>query len=214
MKLDVAKAYEVIDAKIASQLNVPVLEAALAIRDKVDMYMGQRAEDCRRGPWLRLFAGYGDLRWSGVLPTVAVLRPTRVSKRSSPPRFASVFSANSLSSMDIWHIYSRRLGQWVRKDGMLLSDFGPMTAAIEAMSAEAARDMRGEGFADDEVTYLAEAFVGRTEDGPEGRVTGKSGGLVGEIPSGLRGPGAEGFQCPPGLFCCHVLSRYRQDTAL
>jgi len=72
--------------------------------------------------------------------------------------------------MDVWHIYSRRLGIWIKEKGKILSDGETIEHGIKEMYAEASRDMRGEGFSDDQVNYLVELFLSRGEDVPEGRV--------------------------------------------
>jgi N-methylhydantoinase A len=169
MKLDMAKASHAIEANVASQLKVNTLEAALAIRDKVDMYMGEElkkvimANGSNFKPVMVIYGGAGSAHCCGIASYAGI-------DRIIAPQFASVFSANSLSSMDVWHIYSRRLGQWIKKNGKIFSDGTAMEEAIREMHAEAARDMRGEGFADDQVMYLVEFFLSRGNSVPEARI--------------------------------------------
>lgn len=168
MKLDGEKARQAIEARVAKDLKVDVLEAALAIRDKVDMYMGEELKKVARGngsgePVMVIYGGAGSAHCCGIASYAGI-------KKIIAPEFASVFSANSLSSMDVWHTYSRRLGKWIKKDGRIFSDGSDMQNIMNDMYEEATRDMRGEGFSDDQVTYLVEFFLSRGNDAPQARI--------------------------------------------
>ncbi len=169
MKLDGSRATEAIEAKVASQLRCEVLEAALAIRDKVDSNMGTalkeviEAEGAGFVPALVIYGGAGSAHCCGFAKYAGI-------KKIIAPLYASVFSACSLSSMDIWHIYSRRLGMWLKKDGRMVIDQDRVESLVRSMYAEAARDMRGEGFREDQVLNHVEFFLSRGGDVPEGRV--------------------------------------------
>lgn len=169
MKLDVSRASQAIEDRVASQLKINLRDAALAIRDRVDMYMGQELARVVQSngpdfkPVMVIYGGAGSAHCCGIASHAGI-------GKIIAPRFASVFSANSLSSMDIWHIYSRRLGQWIGRDETFLSNGAVIEEVVRAMYEEAARDMRGEGFTDDQVAYLLEFFLSRGNDMPEDRV--------------------------------------------
>lgn len=169
MKLDMAKAAQAIEANVARQLEVDVLGAALAIRDKIDAYMG---EEIRKTidvighdfePAMVIYGGAGSTHCCGVASFAGI-------KKIIAPLYASVFSANSLSSMDVWHIYSRRLGQWIKKNGSVFMEDSIVEQIVKDMYAEAVRDMRGEGFTDDQVTNSVEFFLSKGNNAPEARV--------------------------------------------
>lgn len=169
MQLDGSRAIEVIEAKVASQLRCEMLEAALAIRDKVDANMGTALKEVIEAtgssfkPALVIYGGAGSAHCCGLAKYAGI-------KKIIAPLYASVFSACSLSSMDIWHIYSRRLGMWLKKDGRMAIDHDRIESLVRSMYAEAARDMRGEGFREDQVLNHVEFFLSRGGDVPEGRV--------------------------------------------
>lgn len=169
MKLMKEKAVEAIDSKIASLLKLNTLDAAVAIRDRIDAFMGQELKGVIESigelfkPVLVIYGGAGSTHCCGLASYAGV-------KKIIAPQYASVFSASSLSGMDVWHIYSRRLGIWIKEKGKILSDGETIEHGIKEMYAEASRDMRGEGFSDDQVNYLVELFLSRGEDVPEGRV--------------------------------------------
>ncbi len=167
MKLDREKASQAIETRVASELKISVLEAALAIRDKVDMYAGEELKNIKDNsgsnfdPVMVIYGGAGSAHCCGIASYAGI-------KKIIAPQFASVFSANSLSSMDVWHIYSRRVGQWLKKNGSVSSN--GIQKTLEDMHEEARRDMRGEGFTDEEVSYLVEFFLSRGNSAPEARI--------------------------------------------
>jgi N-methylhydantoinase A/acetophenone carboxylase len=169
MKLDPEKALQAIETKIAGQLNADILQAALAIRDKVDANMGSELkaviESVRSDfrPALVIYGGAGSTHCCGLASHAGI-------KKIIAPQFASVFSACSLSSMDIWHIYARRLGNWIKENGKVITNGGNIEETVREMHSEATRDMRGEGFAESQVSYLVEFFLSRGGDTPEGRI--------------------------------------------
>jgi N-methylhydantoinase A len=172
MKLVKDKAVEALDAKVASSLKLDTLDAAIAIRDRIDAYMGQELKGVIESsgssfkPVLVIYGGAGSTHCCGLASYAGV-------KKIIAPQYASVFSASSLSSMDVWHIYSRRLGVWLKEKGAMLSDGALIEEGVREMYGEASRDMRGEGFADDRVNYLVEFFLSRGGDTPEGRIVVK-----------------------------------------
>lgn len=169
MKLDAAKAVQAIEMKIAAQLKVDVIEAALIIRDKIEAYIGAELRKTIEAmgpdfkPTMVIYGGAGSTHCCGIAFHAGI-------KNIIAPLYAPVFSANSLSSMDVWHIYSRRLGQWIKKNGGIFADDAAVEQTVKDMYSEAVRDMRGEGFTDDQVTNLIEFFVSRGNNAPEARV--------------------------------------------
>jgi N-methylhydantoinase A/acetophenone carboxylase len=179
MKLDSEKAFQAIDGKVASQLNKGVLDAALAIRDKVDSYMASELKavidsvHSEFKPVLVIYGGAGPAHCCGIASYAGI-------RKIIAPQFASVFSACSLSGMDVWHIYSRRLGHWIKKDGKMTTGAG-IDQVVNEMHAEAARDMRGEGVSESQVSYIVEFLLSRGDDVPEGRVIIKGVDWLGKL---------------------------------
>ena len=203
MKLNRDKAVAVLESKIASSLNMPLLNAALAIRDKVDANMGMELKAAIDSaghdykPVLVIYGGAGSAHCCGLASYAGI-------KKIIAPQFASVFSACSLSSMDVWHIYSRRLGTWLRQEGKAFANGKGIEEVIKAMHAEAGRDMRGEGFTDEQVSYLVEFFLSRGGDTPEGRIVIKGVEWAGKVEDALRTQNAKLFASPdvysPAMF--------------
>jgi N-methylhydantoinase A/acetophenone carboxylase len=169
MKLDRKKAAEAIATQVGSALGLDLISAALAIRDGVDMSMGTELKAVvdsaskDLNPVLAIYGGAGSAHCCGLAEHAGI-------KKIIAPRFASVFSASALSGMDVWHICSRRLGVWLKQEACMTANGSVVTDAIAAMYAEAARDMRGEGFDETQVSYQVEFFLSQGGDAPEGRV--------------------------------------------
>jgi N-methylhydantoinase A/acetophenone carboxylase len=169
VKLDTSKAINAIETNVALPLKMDSLGAALAIRDKIDKYIGEELRNViasgvsKFEPILVIYGGAGSTHCCGLASYAGI-------KKIIAPQYASVFSANSLSSMDIWHIYSKRLGIWLKKSGRIFENGKVITDVMNVMHAEALRDMRGEGFGEDEVAYEVEFFLSKGNNVPEGRV--------------------------------------------
>ncbi|MBP1749261.1 MAG: 5-oxoprolinase [Deltaproteobacteria bacterium] len=203
MKLNRERAVAAIEANIASPLNMSLFNAALAIRDKVDASMGMELKAAIDSagsdykPVLVIYGGAGSAHCCGLASHAGI-------KKIIAPQFASVFSACSLSSMDVWHIYSRRVGAWIRQNGKASANGKGIDEAVRAMHGEAGRDMRGEGFDDDQVSYLVELFLSRGSDTPEGRIVIKGVEWSGKIEDALRTQNPKLFASPdvysPAMF--------------
>lgn len=169
MKLDRDKAYQAIQSKVASPLGVGVLDAALAIRDTVDASMGQEIKalvgSMGEGfnPTLVVYGGAGPTHCCGFASHAGI-------KKIITSQFAPVFSASAASSMDIRHIYSRRLGTLVKENSRVLPEPESIEKAVVEMQGEALRDMRGEGFGEDQVSYVVEFLLSTSDKVAEGRV--------------------------------------------
>lgn len=185
MRLDKEKALEAIKTKIASPMQTDLVQAALAIRDKVDQNMGLElkavVESMRSDttPTFVVYGGAGSAHCCGIAFYAGI-------KKIVAPRFASVFSASSLSGMDVWHIYSRRLGVLIKENAGMLSASKTIDAAVRDMYAEARRDMRGEGFEEKQVKYLLEFILSCDGETPAGRITIKGANWSENLADALR----------------------------
>jgi N-methylhydantoinase A len=160
MTLHLDKAMGAIESKIAEPLGVTVQEAALAIKTLVDQTMGQEVKSLKQEIWpdggeplLIVYGGAGPAHACGVAETTGLL------KIIFTPHSA-VFSAFGSSSLDVGHVYYRRVDQALSPGQNLET----LTEPMEAMQSEALKDMRGEGFGEEEIEWLAELLV-RTKGG-------------------------------------------------
>jgi N-methylhydantoinase A len=155
MKLHLDKATQAIESKIAEPLGISAQEAALAIKALVDKTMGREVASLQKEIWpdgkqplLIVYGGAGPAHACGVAQTAGL------PKIIFTPHSA-VFSAFGSSSLDVGHVYYRRVDQEMASGQKLEALAQPM----EAMQAEALKDMRGEGFGEDEIEWLAELLV-------------------------------------------------------
>jgi N-methylhydantoinase A len=153
-KLNRSKAVSAIEEKVAKPLGVSVEEAALAIKSKVDENMGReivkfREEAGTDGEPLLVVCG-----GAGPAHCCHIARIAGLKKIVITP-FSAVFSAFSSSSMDVGHLYYRRVD--IPFDGTV--DLGVLAEPVASMRGEAERDMRGEGFSLEEVSFGLELFV-------------------------------------------------------
>lgn len=155
MKLHLDKATQAIESKIAEPLGVSAQEAALAIKTLVDKTMGREVAGLQKEIWpdgqqplLIVYGGAGPAHACGVAQTAGL--PKIVFTPHS-----AVFSAFGSSSLDVGHVYYRRVDQELASGQKLESLAQPM----EAMQAEALKDMRGEGFGEEDIEWLAELLV-------------------------------------------------------
>lgn len=154
MKLNLEKARQVMKQKVADPLGISVEEAALAVKTGVDQSMGRELAEMLKGlgsdfdPLLVVYGGGGPTH-SCHIGHIAGL------KRLVVTPFSSVFSAFSSSSMDVGHIYYRRVALPL-DDHKGLAD---LAEPLANMQQEALRDMRGEGFSQEEVSAELELLV-------------------------------------------------------
>jgi N-methylhydantoinase A/acetophenone carboxylase len=162
MKLSLEKARAAMQNKIAGPLGVTVEQASLLIKQAVDQAMGEEVKKLRFELGIDLdplFVVYGG---AGPAHCCDIARISGLHKLVITP-FSAVFSAFSSSSMDVGHLYYRRVD--LPFDQSTLSE--NMTDLLAAMRQEAERDMRGEGFSSDKVSYELELFVQGDKGGPE-----------------------------------------------
>lgn len=155
MPLYLDKALEAIESKIAQPLGVSVEEAALSIKSLVDQTMGQQVKNLKQETWpeggqplLIVYGGAGPAHACGVAETAGLPRIIFTPH-------SAVFSAFGSSSLDVGHVYYRRVDQALAADEKL----DALAKPIEAMQAEALKDMRGEGFAGQEIEWLVELMI-------------------------------------------------------
>jgi N-methylhydantoinase A/acetophenone carboxylase len=154
MKLNQEQAKAVVQDKIASRMGISVQEAALAIRKKIDETMGREIGKIRKAlmqhvsPLLVVYGGAGPAHCCHVAKLAGL-------KQIVITPYSAVFSAFSSSSMDVGHVYDRRVTLPLGEG----ADLAPLDGLINGMRREAERDMRGEGFPIDRVTFTHEIYV-------------------------------------------------------
>jgi N-methylhydantoinase A len=162
MKLNRDKAVAALE-KIAGPLGVSVDEAALGVKRKVDEGMGeatrQVAAEVGNGtrPLLLVYGGAGPAHCCDVARTAGI-------NRILITPVSAVFSAFGSSTLDVGHLYHRRVDVPFDADGR-----AAVADALAGMRAEAERDLRGEGYSAEEASYALELLV--RNGGPEVRVT-------------------------------------------
>lgn len=163
MKLNHDQARKAVELKIAKQLGLSIEEAALAIRHTINEAMGREIKKLKEEIWSTsddpLLVVYGG---AGPVHCCDIARVAGFKKIIITP-FSAVFSAFSSSSMDVGHLYYRRVDLPLDQG----SHFHVLAEHIAAMQKEAARDMRGEGFSSDQVTSELELFVRHAASGLE-----------------------------------------------
>ncbi|MCF8042574.1 MAG: hydantoinase/oxoprolinase family protein [Desulfarculaceae bacterium] len=174
MKLNAAKAREVLTQKVADPLGVSPEEAALAIKQDIDRAMAEELAKIKKemgpdfDPLLVVYGGAGPAHICDIASAAGL-------KKIVMTPFSAVFSAFSSLSMDVGHLYYRRVGSALDDQGLVEA----LENAVEAMKSEAQRDMRGEGFSPEEITYTLELLVQPADGGPEVKVAAPE-GLAGD----------------------------------
>ncbi len=170
MKLNSEKAREVIEEKIARPLGLTVEEASLKVKNRIDQAMGSEIKKLKEQIWpggenppLVVYGGAGPAHCCDIAGVAGI------GKIIITP-FSPVFSAFASSSMDVGHLYSRRVDLLLEKHAGL----SVLNQHVATMEEEALRDMRGEGFSADQVTGELELFVQSGGGGPEVRLTAET----------------------------------------
>jgi N-methylhydantoinase A/acetophenone carboxylase len=164
-KLNQNKAIAAIEEKVAGPLGISVEAAALAIKAKVDENMGREMVKLKqemgpqRQPLLMMYGGAGPAHCCDIARRAGL-------KMIVITPFSAVFSAFSSSSMDVGHLYYRRVD--LPLDGA--NHLGVLADSVAAMRKETERDMRGEGFSMDKVSFILELFVQGKGSGAEVKV--------------------------------------------
>lgn len=155
MHLHLDKALKAIQEKIAEPMGVSAQEAALAIKSMVDRTMGQEVQSLKQEIWpqgsqpfLIVYGGAGPAHACGVAETAGL------PKIIFTPHSA-VFSAFGSSSLDVGHVYYKRVDRELA-EGQKLDD---LAKPLMDMQAEALKDMRGEGFGGQNIEWLVELLI-------------------------------------------------------
>ena len=170
MTLNREKARTVMEEKIARPLGLSVEEAASGITKRIDLAMGSEIKKLKDQIW----QGRGDpplLVYGGAGPAHCcnLAEVAGINKVIITP-FSPVFSAFASLSMDVGHLYSRRV------DLLLANHEGlkVLNRHVAAMQEEALRDMRGEGFTADQITGELDLFVQPGAGGHEVQLTAET----------------------------------------
>ena len=156
MRLDKNRAAQAIREKIAQPLGVSVEEAAMLIRRIVN---GNMASAIMKEVHLR---GYSPEEFilfvgGGAGPTHAEGFKGDIPKAFTFP-FSPVFCAYGSSTMDILHVYehSRRLMLMSPGSQQLTEDYAAFNETVEALVAQAAKDLAADGFEPSEAVLALE----------------------------------------------------------
>lgn len=162
-KLDAEKARGAIHQHLAEPLGITIEEAALRVIDHVDGAVGASIAELRRNvrsePLLAVYGGAGPLHACRVAENAGL-------GRIAITPFSAVFSAFSSSLMDVGHGYSCAIDAEGGAPGLRERVAG----MIAGMQANALRDMRGEGFDLDSLSWKLNAIL-RRKDGSEAQVS-------------------------------------------
>lgn len=160
-KLNLAKARAAIDSKIATPLGISVEDAALHIVNVVDANVAREIAglvgEASKNALMVVYGGAGPLHCCNMAGSIGKLVVTP---------YSAVFSAYSSSLMDVGHIYSRRS----RTPLSAGSDYAELAKAVAQMRTRAEQDMRGEGFAAENLYWSLELIVQGREPGNETRL--------------------------------------------
>jgi N-methylhydantoinase A/acetophenone carboxylase len=167
-QLNVPAARDAIETHVAEPLGLSVENAARRIKDRVDRNIAQdlvslagkhdlapEAIDA-----LFAFGGAGGLHAANYAARVDV-----DTVLTFP--FGSVFNAYGQSTIDVQHAYTHAIGRPL----LSVSADDDFETALDALVEDAFRDMRGEGFAADAVSFAVE-FVLNAEGGERELVSG------------------------------------------
>ena len=167
MKLNREKAQTVMEEKIARPLGLSVQEAAGRVKNSIDQAMGSGIKKLKEQIWqgggdppLVVYGGAGPAHCCDIADVAGI------GKIIITP-FSPVFSAFASSSMDVGHLYSRRVDLLLEnREGLRV-----LNRHVAAMQEEALRDMRGEGFSPDQVSSELDLLVQSGSGGPEVQLT-------------------------------------------
>ena len=154
MKLNLEKARAVMVDKIGKPLGLSVEEAALSVKETIDEAMGRELEKIRKklgqhDPLLVVYGGAGPAHGCRTAKVAGI-------KKIVITPFSAVFSAYSSSGMDVGHIYYARTDIALHEN----ADFSGLPPVLESLTQEAKRDIRGEGFAMEDMALGLDLLVG------------------------------------------------------
>jgi N-methylhydantoinase A len=156
-KLNKDKSIAAISNFIASSLNISVEEAAWKViqssEDDVSRQIRENIESKGLNPeklTMFAFGGGGGMRCCGYVSRLGISRVIVFP-------FNAAGSAFGASTMDIMHTYERTAHITLRaRSGALTTEQKSFSEAITDMVASAKRDMRGEGFAPEQLSFTLE----------------------------------------------------------
>lgn len=151
MRLDADKARRAIEQRVSKPLGLKVETGALAVRSRINQTMANGMSERIRHQGLNPsqftlfgFGGAGPLHACDVAALIGIERVVAFP-------YGAVFSAFGSSSTDVLHSYLLSLNGRVD-----IEDLSPKLAELRK---QASRDMRGEGFPDDEVRFSLDLVV-------------------------------------------------------
>ena len=158
MLLDPELSTEVIESKIARPLGISVVEAAVRIRRIVDAKMGQEVfnEVAMKGHDPRSFVlfacgGAGPTHCCGFAPYLGT-------KQVIASPFSPVFGAFGASTVPIQQVWEKsramKIFQWAKQS--YSDDFAGFNGVADELVDLARRDLRLEGFRDDQIHFRLE----------------------------------------------------------
>jgi len=165
MALNPEKARSTLEDKIGVPLGISIEEAAVAVKRTIDQTMGMELRQLKENTWpgrdptLVAYGGACPAHCCDIAQVAGI-------RRIMITPYSAVFSAFSSSSMDVGHVYYRRVD--LRLDAPALNQ--GLSRAVSEMEREAMRDMRGEGFSSEDVTSILELFLRTQDDAKEVKV--------------------------------------------
>lgn len=154
MALELEKARQAIGKHVAEPLGISTEAAALKIKQCVDNAMGHAIANvaktmaCDSVPAVVAYGGAGGLHACDIAQSAGV-------KKVIMTPFSAVSSAYSSSLLDPGHLYYNSVNLAL-SDNKLAEN---LDSKISTLRTEAQRDMRGEGFAEDELSEELQLFV-------------------------------------------------------
>ncbi len=163
--LNKESAYDVIRSKVAEPLDMSVEEAAYQI---VERAAELGAESTRqmigrlgKSPADFIMFAYGG---AGGAHCCEIAERLGISKIYSFP-FSSTFGAFGTSMMDLTHIYMRHMNIPLVEKGKTALNIDAFNSVIKEEQEKAYRDMIGEGFKREDVSWELDLEIGEGEDG-------------------------------------------------
>ncbi len=155
------KAREALSSMIAGSLGIPVEAAAWKVVQATEDDVARRIDEQLKaggieagGLTMFAFGGGGGLRCCGYASRLGIQKVIVFG-------YNAVASAFGASTMDVLHIYERpaRITLRSASGSYLAAEWKEFNKAIADMVASAKRDMRGEGFAPDTLSFTLELGV-------------------------------------------------------
>lgn len=144
--LEADRAVDAVRERVADPLGVDVEEAARRIVARTEANIAAAVEDVVDGADAMVsYGGAGPVHAAGVADRLGI-------ERVIVTPHSSVFSTFGESTMNVEHTYTRSLAA------------GDPEELLETMQEEAVRDMRAEGFDQEEIAFAADVLI----DGPDG----------------------------------------------